>query len=682
MGRVREDVMNDDLNLLLIEDNPDDAELIRAHLDECPGIVCTHVSRLADAKRVIRETSFSAALLDLSLPDSKGLVTVGEFLEHAGALPVVVMTGLDDDKTALSAVRLGAQDYLVKDVINGELLTRVIRHAIQRKEIIVELQRYRTQLEDMVRERTNRLHEKNRELELEIEERRAVEYRCSRLTTAISAAADGVVVMTREGLIEYVNEAFERISGYTSAVARGASISLIDSEEYGAELFSRVVEPLKEGDRWENVLTCSGRTGGTYHAHVMISPVTGAHGGQVTGYVCILRDVTELRQLQQELQLSQRMEAIGQLAGGVAHDFNNILQVILGLVEMIHDAAEDAGMDTELLKEVDDVARRGVTMTRQLMAFGRRQHLSRRAILLRDVVTGLETMLDRLLGSKIAIETTLHDSCPVHADPAQMEQVIMNLCINARDAMSEGGKILIKTEFVSLDQSYCSAYTWATPGDYVLLEVSDTGCGISPEVISRVFEPFFTTKGVHEGNGLGLATVYGIVKQHSGFVHCYSELDVGTTFRIYLPVSTEALRSTKSMFPVRAQSVEADRLLLVEDNRIALEFARRSLEEAGYTVLVATNGLEALEVLQNAAPDLGMVITDVVMPHCSGVDLVSEMKSQGYNLNVLMTTGFATELVESEVLHESHVDLLEKPYSKEQLLTAVHGVLNRAPSGE
>jgi len=381
--------------------------------------------------------------------------------------------------------------------------------------------------------------------------------------------------------------------------------------------------------------------------------------------------------LEEQIRHTQKMEAIGQLAGGVAHDFNNILQAIMGYANLALQGLSPETDRYEDLVEIQTAAERAAALTRQLLIFGRRGISQPRDLDLNEVIANLIKMLRRVIGENVELDVIPgHDLGTVNADPGQMEQVLMNLCVNARDAMPEGGRITIETENVLINSAYCQTHPWARQGRYVLLTVSDTGAGMSPEVQKRIFEPFFTTKGEGKGTGLGLATVYGIVKEHEGYVYVYSEVGKGTIFKMYLPVVNRIARSVERRIegPVPGGR---ERILLAEDDEAIRNIAARILEGAGYAVLTASDGIEAARVFESEKDRVDLVLLDAVMPKMSGREVYARIKTITPNMPILFSSGYATDSIDPGFFRTEGVNLLQKPYSPDDLLRQVREALDR-----
>jgi PAS domain S-box-containing protein len=387
--------------------------------------------------------------------------------------------------------------------------------------------------------------------------------------------------------------------------------------------------------------------------------------------------------LEHELRQSHKMEAIGRLAGGVAHDFNNLLTVILGRAQMLLHHMEPGSRLYRNVNLIAGTAERAAALTQRLLAFSRQQMLQPRVLNLNAVVTGIEKMLRRLLGEDIELVTALaSDLSTVKADPGQLEQIIMNLAVNARDAMPQGGRLILETANADLDDEYAREHPSVLPGRYVMLAVSDTGIGMDEETRSRVFEPFFTTKDPGKGTGLGLATVFGIVKQSGGNICVYSEPGHGTTFKVYLPqaaaVPVEAIGLSQSPETVVGGS---ESILLVEDEDSLRELARESLEAAGYTVLEARHGAEALVVSEQHPGPIHLLVTDVIMPHMNGRELTDRMVRVRPDLRVLYMSGYTGEVIREQDLVRPGTAFLPKPFSPDALVRKAREVLDLRPAG-
>jgi len=399
----------------------------------------------------------------------------------------------------------------------------------------------------------------------------------------------------------------------------------------------------------------------------------------VNGIVVNARDVTERRKLEEQLMRAQRMEAIGTLSGGVAHDFNNILTVILGHAEVLMQALRSSPAEYEHLKSIDEASRRASALTRQLLAFSRKQVLQPKVFSLNSLIVDLDKMLRRLISEDIEVQTVTDPQLgSTKADPGQIEQVVMNLVLNARDAMKSGGRITIETANIDLDEDYVRGHAGARPGPHVMLAVSDTGEGISPDVLPHIFEPFFTTKEVGKGTGLGLSTVYGIVKQSGGNVGVYSHPGRGTTFKVYLPRLDEpapsAAEPTQGTFTSGAETV-----LLVEDEPSLRDLIKLSLTGFGFTVLDMPSPADALAFSKKHKGTLHLLLTDVIMPGMDGLALAKQVQKERPDIKVLFMSGYATNFIMHDGVVDPGTNFLEKPFHPRNLLSKVREVLDSDP---
>lgn len=394
----------------------------------------------------------------------------------------------------------------------------------------------------------------------------------------------------------------------------------------------------------------------------------------------VAEDVTEIRAMERQLQHSQKFEAIGQLAGGVAHDFNNVVGAILGWAELGFEQSRSNPQIAERFARIREQAERAASLTRELLAFARRQVLQPRTVDLNTVVSGLVSFLDRVLRKDIQLKVTNAPLEAIKADPTQIEQVLMNLCLNARDAMPHGGRLAIETEMVDLDEAYCRFYPNVKPGRYAVLSVSDTGVGMDAETRDRIFEPFFTTKESGKGSGMGLATAYGVVKQHGGFIHVYSELGQGSLFRVHLPVSGANTKEDSGARARKSPAQEArgtETLLIAEDHDSIREMARQTLVKLGYRVLAAVDGEEALRLCESERPALAVL--DLVMPKMGGPEAAAKLAARFAHLPILFTSGYSQESrgLEADSLHAR---FLQKPYSPSTLSRMVREILDETKS--
>ena len=447
---------------------------------------------------------------------------------------------------------------------------------------------------------------------------------------------------------------------------------------------------MKIGDKWRELQTRLARSGGLQNSEHEFRRNDGTglwlslnlrcvhdKDGTWSYYEGTADDITERKILESQLRQAQKMEAVGRLAGGVAHDFNNVLGVITGYSELLRTRTD---LDEKVVHHIEQIhlaGRKAASLTQQLLAFSRKQIVQPRILDLNEVVSKLSIMLQRLIGDDI--ELTIHCSCPdalVNVDASQIDQVIMNLAVNARDAMPTGGKLIIETDTSDLDESYAIRHRPVRPGRYVRLTITDTGCGMDDETMSHLFEPFFTTKELGKGTGLGLSIVYGIVKQSNGYIWVYSEPGQGTSFKIYLPLHCAELRRTEKSAPIENVNGR-ETVLVVEDDQGLRSMVVGFLRGLGYSVLEAENGERALEVAANAGSPIQVLITDIVMPKMGGRELADRLISKFSNASVLYTSGYTHDsAVQTRVLSERET-FLQKPFALHELSKKLREVIER-----
>jgi two-component system cell cycle sensor histidine kinase/response regulator CckA len=498
-----------------------------------------------------------------------------------------------------------------------------------------------------------------------------------RYRTLVEGVRDIIFALSPEGTIASLNPAFETITGWRREEWVGQPFErLVHPEDLplALELLGRVVRGELRPASQFRVRTAKGdyRVG-------EFSATPQLHEGRLVGILGIGRDVTERVQLEQQLRQAQKMEAVGRLAGGIAHDFNNILTAITGYADLL---LEDLGATDPRRQDADEIhkaADRAAGLTRQLLAFSRQQVLQPTVLEVNKLVSDLEKMLRRLLGEDVELGTRLAPTTGrVKADPGQLEQVIMNLAVNARDAMPNGGKLTLETGNVDLDEAYAADHYPARAGPFVLLAVSDTGIGMSEETQAHMFEPFFTTKEKGKGTGLGLATVYGIIKQSGGFIWVYSEVGHGTTFKLYLPRVEELAEraSQPAQAPARAAR-GTETVLVVEDEAPVRSVARQVLERHGYTVLEAPSAEAALDIATRYSGTIHLLLTDVVMPGLNGRELASRLANLRPDARVIFMSGYTDDAVTRHGVLEPGSAYVQKPFTPDAMARKVREVLDR-----
>ena len=513
----------------------------------------------------------------------------------------------------------------------------------------------------------------------DISERRRNEEAHARLATVVEQATDAIVITNTEGAIVYANPAFERASGYTCAEVVGQNPRVLKSGKQGPEFYREMWEVLGRGETWRGHFINRHKNGRLYEEEATISPVRD-HGGRVVSYVAVKRDVTREVQLETQLRQSQKMEAIGQLAGGVAHDFNNILSSMLmqtDLIDLVEGLPDDV---REGLKQIRADTKRAADLTRQLLLFGRRQVMQRHTLDLNDVVMNIARMLQRVIGEDVKLQLNVAPGpLMANADRGMLEQVLVNLVVNARDAMRNGGRLTVDTFAASVDEETARMNPDAAPGAYVCISVADTGGGIPADVMPRIFEPFFTTKEAGKGTGLGLATVFGIVKQHGGWIRVDNRQGEGVTFQVYLPAVAVPVGDAATAGAAARPRGGTETILMVEDEPSVRMLTRSILQKQGYTVLEACDGVEALKVWGDRGSGVALLLTDLVMPGgMSGKDLARQLQERQPGLRVVFASGYSTEFGGREIRLLDGESFIQKPYSVETLLSVVRRSLDES----
>jgi two-component system, cell cycle sensor histidine kinase and response regulator CckA len=496
-----------------------------------------------------------------------------------------------------------------------------------------------------------------------------------RLLKAIEQAGEMISITDPEGIIQYVNPAFEAVTGYTREEAIGKNSRILKSGKHDAAFYHEMFATLSHGKTWHGRMVNKRKDGSFFTEDATISPVLDT-SGEIVNYVAVKRDISESLKVEAQFLQAQKMESIGRLAGGVAHDYNNMLSVILGYSELAMEKLEPATSLHEDLVEIHTAAVRSAEITRQLLAFARKQTVAPVALDLNTAVEGMLKMLRRLIGEDIDLSWRPQpDLWPIEIDPSQLDQLLANLCVNARDAIDGVGRVTIETGMATFDNAYCADHFGFVPGDYVLLAVSDDGCGMNRETIDKIFEPFFTTKVVGQGTGLGLATVYGIVKQNKGFINVYSEPGKGTTFKIYLARHAAIPLDIKKGRPADLPEGHGENILVVEDEVSILKFAKRLLEELGYRVLDAKTPEQALKLAKGHPFDIDLLITDVVMPGMNGKELSGQLHQRFPKLKTLFMSGYTANVIAHRGVLDEGVQFIQKPFSKEGMANKVKEAL-------
>ncbi len=639
-------VRGDALPVLVVDD---DSQLLHTLVD----VLQLHGYRPAtapDGRRALesaRARTPALALVDLRLPDMDGLELVHRLHQLSSLTQVIILTGNASVDSAVRALREQSCDYLVKPVAPAELI-RTMATAGER------WQRYQAEAE------------LSRAME-------AVRVSEERYRTIVETAREGVCVVGPDGAVTYANTRMGRLLDCEPAELRGRPLVEVFAPEDRA-LAGRLFErPLAGLDEHEFRLLR--RDGESVWAWISTSAITDAAGRQV-GALAMVTDVTERRQLEERIRRAQKLDAVGRLAGGVAHDFNNLLSVILAEAELTQPALATLPDVSRSVGEIKRAAERATVLVRQLLAFSRSGPAQTVVFSPNDVIADLDSMLRRLIGERVTLTSALDPAVPgVRADRGQIEQVLTNLVVNARDAMPAGGSVALQTRRESLDAADVRAYPGFAPGGYAMLSVSDTGSGMSDEVKAHLFEPFFTTKAPGKGTGLGMATSYGIVKRFGGHITVYSEVGRGTNVQVLLPAAGEeapgAERAGGDALPRGGETV-----LLVEDDAAVRAVSARVLRAHGYEVFEATDAEDALRVLEATGGRVHLLLTDIVLPTASGEVLAERVLRLSPGVRAVFASGYPEAQAFSGRARPPGSEFLQKPLTATALLTAIRRVLD------
>ena len=496
--------------------------------------------------------------------------------------------------------------------------------------------------------------------------------------------SDAIISSDLDFIVMSWNAAAEEIYGWKSGEALGKAFAELLKPQYPEESREKVIRQFLENGSYIGEVLHYHRDGRPINIWTKVSLVKDDQGIP-TGSVAVNRDITKRRQaqkdsenLQAQLLQSQKMEAIGRLAGGVAHDFNNLLTSISGHVSLVQLDVDPDDPINESLIEIESAATRATELTSQLLAFSRKQLIKPKVIDINELIEYMHRMLVRIIGEDIILETSTGKQIGrIKADPGQVEQTVVNLAVNARDAMRSGGTLYITTDNVSLDEAYCKIHPNITPGNYVMLEVIDSGEGMDQKTLQYIFDPFFTTKERDKGTGLGLATVYGIVKQHGGCIDVLSQPGEGTTFRIYFPLVEEEAESIKRYAAVGDFPTGKETILLVEDDPMVKKVTIKSLARLGYKVLQAESGLEAIKLAEKNGDMIDLLLTDVIMPHMNGREVAEHINKRYPKIKVLYTSGYAEDVIAHHGILNEGLEFLGKPYTPEKLAFKVNEVLSK-----
>ena len=488
--------------------------------------------------------------------------------------------------------------------------------------------------------------------------------------TAVEHAAESIIVTDPAGIIEYVNPAFEKITGYSRHEVLGENIELLDSGQHTKAFFSTIIDSLQQGDIWQGRIVNKRRDHSLYETEATVSPIMNKSGA-ITNYVSVQRDVSHEVRLERQLRQAQKMEAIGTLAGGIAHDFNNLLMGIQGNISLSLLDIEPNSPLVKNLKKIEQYVQNGVDLTKQLLGFARGGKYEISLLNLNELIKEQNLMFGRTNKDIIFKNEAKPDLWSVEADRGQIEQVLMNLYLNALQAMPSSGTLTTRTANVTIDRDQYSPY-FVRAGNYIKITIADTGVGMDEKIQQRIFDPFFTTKEMGRGTGLGLASVYGIVKNHEGFINVSSKKGQGTKFEIYLPSSGKTVPPPKK---AREKFVEGqETVLLVDDEDMIIDVGRRMLKKLGYQVFIARDGNKAIEIFQKH-PDIDLVVLDMIMPKMGGGETYDRIKQIKPDAKVLLSSGFSINGQASEILNRGCNGFIQKPFNLQNLSQNIRAIL-------
>lgn len=637
------------LRVLIVDDSPLDTDLIVYELGSSFTLSFLRVDTAEQMLDALAASTWDIVISDYVMPTFSGLDAIALLRSKGYSLPIIIVSGVIGEHAAVETMRAGASDYIVKD--NLVRLVPAVRRELE--ESIVRCQK--KQAEDELR----------------------------KLSHAVTQSPVSIIITDHNGIIEYVNPKFTQITGYSADEVVGKNPRIVKSGEISDTEYRNLWETIASGREWHGEMINKKKNGELFWEKVCISPIRNSDGA-ITHFMGIKEDISDYRQTEREhrqamaqLRQAQKMEAIGQLAGGVAHDFNNLLTIINGYSTLLlHEMPAENPFRTEV-EQILKAGERAADLTHQLLAFSRRQVLEPKVISINYLVRNLEKMLKRLIRENIVLETRLSDCLGVvKADPGQVEQILMNLLVNARDALEDGGVITIETANSFLDRAFVNGNPGAVEGSYVMLAVHDNGVGMAEETKRKIFEPFFTTKIQGKGTGLGLATVYGIVKQSGGYIQVVSELGQGASFRVYLPqVNSQA--DNEESCAVEEVSKGTGTILVVEDEAGVLNLAVRTLSRRGYTVLQATSPSEASEIFDLNLHLIDLVLSDVIMPEKNGPALMREFREKRPDIKILFMSGYTDDTMLPQEITNERIAFINKPFTPDVLVGRVRDELEK-----
>lgn len=664
-----------DVRVLLIEDSAADARLIEEFLK---GTLLyqfrlTHVARLQEALQRLETTAYEVILLDLTLPDSEGLSSLEQLLVSAPSIPVLVLTNNNNLDLAVEAVRQGAQDFLIKRQINHDLLVRSLQYAIERQQQAEALRYANEALESRVQARTQELELANQQLRQEIVHRQAVQ---ERLSLAKKAGKIGIFEWDIRTDKMVWGDELETLYGVSKQDFDGhcdSWLNLLCEESYG-KVKKELWQAVTLGKGLDIEFKISHPSGARWL--VVKSALFNGEDGKPDRMLGIHMDITDKKQLEAQFLQAQRLESLGALASGIAHDLNNILTPILGVGHLLPMMIPEMSEQTaQMIETLNCSAQRGTKLVRQIVSFVRHSSGFRQTLSISDLLGEIERIVAQTLPRSIAIKLeTSSDLWLVEGDDTQLHQVFMNLCVNARDAMSAGGELIIKAENMLVDDLHQQMHPGISLGPHVVISVMDTGAGMSPETLQRIFDPFFTTKPPSQGTGLGLAAVMGIVKSHGGLVEVQSTVGRGSQFSVYLPAEPSSAQEQAA--PLSLSRGQQELVLVVDDEPAICRVLQMALETHGYRVLTAQDGMDAIALLAEHKADIACVLIDIMMPNMDGTKAIPLLKRLSPEVPIVVMTGSISPAAMDNLAQISPLGSLTKPFTTQCLLARLQSILH------
>jgi PAS domain S-box-containing protein len=650
--------------ILVVEDDDAHAELIRRGFSDLSHrYELTVAGTMQEARDHLRSRAYDIVLTDYLLPDGRG----GDLVAlSANIAPVVMMTSHGSEQVAVEAMKSGALDYVVKMPEVFEAMPRIVERALREWDHILEHKR----AEEALRLQSFRLEHEVAERKLAQETLRLSEEKFHKAFD--SAPLIMVITDVDEGAYLDVNRKFVELSGHTREEVLGrtsTSLGWISRQDRGT-----IVEKLRQDGHVAGYpVTLHAKDGRALQGEYYCELISVDGSDRI---LSIALDVTERVKLEEQLRHSQKLEAVGVLAGGVAHDFNNILTVIGGYCELLKSDLPEEDPARDKVMQISAAADRAANLTRSLLAFSRKGEVKAAPANLNEIVKGVEKFLQRIIGEDIILATSLAETALwAVVDRGQIEQVLMNLAANARDAMPKGGRLFVQTDRLTIDADFTHVHGFGTPGPYALLTISDTGQGMDEATRKKIFDPFFTTKEAGKGTGLGLAIVYGIIAQHKGFVNVYSEPGVGSTFRIYLPV-VDAAQADMALPAAEPALQGSETILVAEDDLHVLDLVSSILQQYGYSIIHATNGLEAIQKFKEN-PQVKLVLMDIIMPVMNGKEAAEGIRLLRPDARILFTSGYTADIIRSRSDLDEGAELVMKPAKPAILLEKIREMLDR-----